>query len=83
MQQYNWERLNIHYHFTPNINNSVGFVFSDYDEDEAELYATQWNHLIYRKNKKKSLKQTSIQNFNWTTKAKTIQANTFYTLMLI
>ena len=54
MQQYNWERLNIHYHYTPNINNSVGFVFSDYEEVSQKLYAAQWNHLIYRENKKKS-----------------------------
>lgn len=54
MQQYNWERFNLHYHYTTNIRNSLGFVFSDYDEDEAALYATQWNHLLYRKNQKKS-----------------------------
>ena len=54
MQQYNWERLNVHYHYTPNINNSVGFVFSDYEEVSQKLYAAQWNHLIYRENKKKS-----------------------------
>jgi hypothetical protein len=54
MQQLNWEKINLHYHYSPNIKNSIGFVYAKYDNEDEQLYAGQWNHLLFRKNKKKS-----------------------------
>ena len=54
MQQLNWEKINLHYHYSPNVKQSIGLVYAKYDDKDEQLYAGQWNYLLYRKNKKKS-----------------------------
>ena len=54
MQQYNWEKTQIHIHYSPNCKNSIGFLGAYYSNKKERLYALQWNHLLHRKNKKNS-----------------------------
>ena len=54
MEKDNWERTQIHIHYTPNIKNSVGFLGSYYKDDKSILTGIQWNHLLHRNNQKKS-----------------------------
>ena len=54
MQQYNWEKTTVHIHYSPNAKNSIGFLGAYYEKEKDRLYSLQWNHLIFRKNQKKS-----------------------------
>ncbi len=54
MQQYNWEKTTVHIHYSPNAKNSIGFLGAYYEKEKDRLYSLQWNHLIFRKNEKKS-----------------------------
>lgn len=54
MQQYNWEKVQVHTHYSPNSQNSIGLLTAYYHDRKAQLYALQWNHLLWRKNEKKS-----------------------------
>ena len=54
MQQYNWEKTTVHIHYSPNAKNSIGFLGAYYEIEKDRLYSLQWNHLIFRKNQKKS-----------------------------
>lgn len=54
MQQYNWEKTTVHIHYSPNAKNSIGFLGAYYEKEKDRLYSLQWNHLLFRKNEKKS-----------------------------
>ena len=54
MEQHNWEKTLVHIHYSPNAKNSIGFLGAYYQEEDDRLYAMQWNHLLFRKNQKKS-----------------------------
>ena len=54
MQQHNWEKTLVHVHYSPNAKNSIGILSAYYQEEKDRLTALQWNHLLYRKNQKKS-----------------------------
>lgn len=54
MQQHNWEKTLVHVHYSPNAKNSLGILSAYYQEEKDRLTALQWNHLLYRKNQKKS-----------------------------
>lgn len=54
MQQFDWQKAQIHTHYSPNIKNSIGFLGAYYNDENERLYALQWNHLLQRKNEKSS-----------------------------
>lgn len=54
MQQHNWEKTTLHIHYSPNAKNSIGFLGAYYEDEKDRLNALQWNHLLFRKNQKKS-----------------------------
>tara|TARA_B100001778_G_C18506971_1_gene592334 strand:- start:244 stop:939 length:696 start_codon:yes stop_codon:yes gene_type:complete len=54
MQKYNWEKAQLHIHYSPNIKNSLGILSAYYYNEKAKLNAFQWNYLISRNNQKRS-----------------------------
>ncbi len=54
MQKYNWEKAQLHVHYSPNIKNSLGILSAFYYNDKAILHAFQWNYLILRNNQKRA-----------------------------
>lgn len=54
MNRNDWFESILHIHYTPNIKNSLGVVYTDMREDDMELIGLQWNHLLFRKNTKGS-----------------------------